>query len=87
MIMRLALMAAVAIPTVSLAQGSSTQPGASDPNRQICRRQTEPGSRTAARRICMTRAQWEALARGARDEMSEDIRRRNGMTNCNGGAC
>jgi hypothetical protein len=80
MIGRIALAFALALPAAASAQGGSgTSASPSDPNRVICRRQTEPGSRTASRRTCMTRAEWERAAVIARDASHDDLRRRNGL--------
>jgi hypothetical protein len=82
MILRIVSALALAIPASAVAQtGSGTSASPSDPNRIICRRQTEPGSRTASRRTCMTRAEWERAAVIARDQSYEDLRRRNGVCN------
>ena len=46
-----------------------------DPNETICRREAVAGS-NFKRRVCATRAQWEATARASRDA-TETIQRRN----------
>jgi len=37
-----------------------------DPNRMICEKQEVVGSRLAAKRVCMTAAEWEAKRRDER---------------------
>jgi hypothetical protein len=46
---------------------------AEDPNETVCRREAETGSRLAARRICRTRAQWEAAQRELRNDIGRAI--------------
>lgn len=82
---RLALLFALAAPAAALAQPGSSGSSVSEPDRVVCRRDPEAGTRVRSRRICMTRREWNLLAGQARDAMAEDIRRRNGV--CNGGAC
>ncbi len=40
------------------AESSASERGTADPDRVICRRIGETGSRLASRRVCMTAAQW-----------------------------
>ena len=50
--------------TAAIAQAPSDTRGSrgpdNDPNRMICENQTEIGSRVSRRRVCRTRAEWEA---------------------------
>ena len=55
----LALGATAAIAQAPSDTGGSRGPD-NDPNRMICENQTEIGSRVSRRRVCRTRAEWEA---------------------------
>ena len=50
--------------TAAIAQAPSDTAGGrgpdNDPNKMICENQTEIGSRVSRRRVCSTRAEWEA---------------------------
>lgn len=73
---KLAILCAAAAASAGLAQALADPPGktrkaAADPNQILCRTEPEPGSRMR-RRICLTRAQWQALrdqSRSAADDM------------------
>ena len=43
---------------------------AAGPDKLICRTQDETGSRRNSTKVCMTRAQWEANRRDARDSVA-----------------
>ena len=57
--------------TGAVAQASSDTAGSrgpdNDANRMICENQTEIGSRLSRRRICRTRAEWDAHRAQSRD--------------------
>ncbi len=53
---------------------SSVARPARDPNQKICEDITYVGSRLATKRICATRAEWEARKKASRDEV-DDIQR------------
>ncbi len=53
-----------AVPAVAQAQaGQPAKPAKNDPNRMICEKIEQIGSRLATKRICMTAAQWEEKRR------------------------
>jgi invasion protein IalB len=65
---------------VTPAAAQSQAPGASsakdkDPNRIICEKIEEIGSRLASKRVCMTAAQWKEQQRLERENL-EDVQRR-----------
>lgn len=39
-----------------------------DPNRIVCQKQEQIGSRLGAKKVCMTAKEWELLAKEHRDE-------------------
>lgn len=47
-----------------------------DPNRLICERQEEIGSRLGGTRVCHTAAQWDELRKASRQQV-EDWQRQN----------
>ena len=52
------------------------QPVDTDPMHKVeCRRMEETGTRLGAKRVCMTREEWAAVARQARS-MTEDVQTR-----------
>ena len=61
---KLVSVGAVLVATAAIAQAASDTAGSrgpdNDPNRMICETQSEIGSRLSRRRICRTRAEWEA---------------------------
>jgi len=74
--MRHKLIAAAACLTlVGSASAHADSPAASpnrppaDPNQKICQDITMVGSRLATKRICATRAQWEAQKRDSKDDV------------------
>lgn len=69
-----AILGLVAVPaavTVAAEPTATKQPKAkNDPARLICRRMEDTGSLAKARRVCMTKADWDQLAeRTRRDSM------------------
>jgi len=70
---------AFAAPVLAQAQ-SSGQPAPvskdKDPNRMICQRIEETGSRVAAKKVCMTAQQWEEKRRADREYL-EDAQQRS----------
>jgi len=52
---------------------------AKDPNRIICEREDEIGTRLGARKICRTAAEWDAMRKANRDQL-EDWQRQNTST-------
>jgi invasion protein IalB len=65
---------ATALPAAAQTQ-SSTQQSAinknSDPNRVICEKVQETGSRLNARKVCMTAQQWEDQRRRDRENLQD----------------
>ncbi|MBX3479369.1 MAG: hypothetical protein KF842_03145 [Caulobacter sp.] len=55
-----------------------------DPNRTICRRMDNPGSRTPGKKVCQTKAEWDAQAASAKDEL-DGIQRRSLSSTVNSG--
>lgn len=49
-----------------------------DPNKRICRTMPSTGWRTAATRVCRTRAEWKEWARQNNLDVREVLRRRSG---------
>jgi invasion protein IalB len=65
-------------PALAQTQASNQPASAAkdkDPNRIICQRVEETGSRVAAKRVCMTAQQWEEKRRGDREYL-EDAQQR-----------
>lgn len=54
-------MSATLLMFAALAAQPAAAPGGPDPERVVCRRDSVTGSRTAARRVCRTQAEWERL--------------------------
>ncbi len=73
MIMKKALFLSVALlSTAAVAQAPSDATSSEesyDPNQRICRNMGETGSRLSRTRVCMTRAEWEARRREARQNV------------------
>jgi invasion protein IalB len=68
------LMAALAAPAAAqnAAPTQATAPAASkDPNRIICERQEEIGSRIAAKKVCKTAAEWQLERQQQRDDVTK----------------
>lgn len=77
---------AFAAPVLAQAQGSGQPARASkdkDPNRMICQRIEETGSRVAAKKVCMTAQQWEEKRRTDREYL-EDAQQRSLEPNSSG---
>jgi|1185.fasta_scaffold427166_2 invasion protein IalB len=78
----LALMLVIAAPvgaqTAAPAQPAPAAPKAKDPNRIICERQEEIGSRLGGKKICKTAAEWDAERRANR-EVVDDWQRNPGV--------
>ena len=55
------------VPAVAAAE----EKPAKDPNRIICERQGELGSRVATKRVCMTAAEWEIRKREDRQALEK----------------
>jgi hypothetical protein len=77
----LALAALVATPaTAQITFGDSAQPAQStnakgkDPNKIICERQEEMGSRLGGKKVCKTAAEWQE-ERAAQRRVLEDTQR------------
>jgi predicted secreted protein len=67
---------AVTLLAVALAAPAAADPGSSarkakDPNEMICEKQQVLGSRLAAKKVCMTRAQWEEQRRADQQLISK----------------
>ena len=76
-----AMTASLAFAAPALAQSQAKgQPAptskAKDPNRIICQKVEETGSRVASAKICMTAQQWEEKRRGDREYL-EDAQQRS----------
>jgi hypothetical protein len=66
----IALIAALAlVPAAGWAE--EKKPTAKDPNRIICEKQGELGSRVATKRVCMTAAEWEIRRREDREAIEK----------------
>jgi invasion protein IalB len=57
------MLALGAAPALSQSQPTGQQTAQKDPNRVICQRVEEIGSRLASKRICMTAQQWDEQRR------------------------
>jgi hypothetical protein len=67
-----ALLGTVALPiSAQVTSVSSDRPtkAPTDPNKKICERVEETGTRLGGRRICMTAAEWEARRASDRTEL------------------
>jgi hypothetical protein len=60
----------------ALGQTPAPAPKGKDPNRIICERIQEVGSRLASKRICMTALQWEEQRRRDRESLQDAQNRR-----------
>jgi len=63
-------------PTLAAAQtpAPAATPAAAAKDAQserVCRKESETGSLVRKRKVCRTRAEWDALAQASRDRMSE----------------
>jgi hypothetical protein len=57
------------IPAAAWAEDK--KPDAKDPNRVICEKQGEVGSRVSVKRVCMTAAEWEIRKREDREALEK----------------
>lgn len=57
------------------AAGDGQRPRAQDSERRICRSEVETGSLARRRRRCFTRAEWDQLARAARENTQYEMDR------------
>ena len=73
----LALMAGAAPVAAQTTSSASRSPNSTqkDPNRIICERIQDTGSRIGSKRICMTALQWEEQRRRDRESVEENQRR------------
>ncbi len=69
MVLVLAGLSATALSAQTPGQSAIPVKPAKDPNKVICEREEETGSRLAARRVCLTREQWEMRRRDHRNEL------------------
>jgi invasion protein IalB len=66
-----------AAPALAQTQASDSSPAKNkDPNRIICERIQETGSRLASKRVCMTALQWEDQRRRDRENLQDAQNRR-----------
>ena len=72
----LLVLAVGAIPAMAAAEDQ--KPDQKDPNRMICEKQKELGSRVATKKICMTAAEWEIRRREDRAALEQAQVRRSG---------
>jgi hypothetical protein len=54
---------------------------APDPNERVCEDVVATGSRLATKRICATRAEWEAMKKADREVVEDAQRHANGPCN------
>ena len=53
------------------ADQSATTPKAKDPNRMICEKVEEIGTRLGGRKVCRTAAEWDAARRAAKGQVDD----------------
>lgn len=53
------------------ATGQTTTPKAKDPNRMICERVEEIGTRLGGRKVCRTAAEWDVARRAAKGQVDD----------------
>ena len=71
------LLSLALIPGIALAANAGDKQD-KKPGGLICRESLETGSRLSSKRVCMTREQWEAARRDARDAVDQaQIRQTN----------
>lgn len=60
----------LALATPSIAQTDAAKPAkpASDPNKVICKRETQIGTLVGGRKVCRTRAEWSVERNNAQRE-------------------
>lgn len=78
----LGLSASPAMLIAGLDQAASPPPAAqaapTDAERLICRREVPVGSLIASRKVCLTKAQWEARTRNGRDTAQRMVEENQG---------
>lgn len=74
--MLLAAAAQVGAQTQTASEQASTKK-VKDPNKVICQRIEEIGSRLSSKRVCMTAQQWEEQRRQQRENIEDMQRRQN----------
>src|SRR3954451_18560937 len=72
-------------PTVAPTQAAPGAKNAKDPNRIICERQEELGSRLRGKKICKTAAQWDEERQQEREALDK-FQRQNTSTGAPSGA-
>jgi len=74
------LIAAIAVPVSAQAPAPGQQAAATskskDPNRLICEREDQLGSRLGGKKVCLTWQQWQEKRAEQRDTL-EDVQRKN----------
>lgn len=63
----------------ALAAVGSDKDSKKDPNRVICEKQEELGSRLSAKRVCHTAAEWDAIRQEARQNLDKAQTNRQGV--------
>jgi hypothetical protein len=53
------------------ATGQTATPKARDPNRMICEKVEEIGTRLGGRKVCRTSAEWDAARRASKEQVSD----------------
>jgi hypothetical protein len=74
-----ALLGLVLVPAVALAAGNAGDKPDKKHDGIICRDVAETGSRLSSQRICMTKDQWEASRRDARQAVDQAQTRQNNL--------
>lgn len=70
-----------AVPALAQAQSDQrSKPAKNDPNRVICEKVEQIGSRLATKRICMTAAQWAEKRRMDREDLESSQHRHTSRT-------
>jgi invasion protein IalB len=84
----LVMMIALAAPAAAQSSTQQSAPAASkdkDPNRIICERQEEIGTRLGGKKVCKTAAQWDEERQQERQALDK-FQRQNTSTGAPGGA-
>ena len=58
----------LAVPAAAQSSSGSKEDRAKDPDRIVCQKEEQIGSRLGAKKVCMTAREWELLAKEHRDE-------------------
>jgi hypothetical protein len=74
-----ALLGLLLIPGVALAAGNVSDKPDKKHDGLICRDVAETGSRLSSQRVCMTKDQWEASRRDARQAVDQAQTRQNNI--------